>query len=73
MVPLRETSLYVHMPVDGTNLTIQEPNQFSRKWNSHKLNGPGLRYEVTVSMGGMDIVSVAGPYYCGKNPVVNIY
>lgn len=61
------------MSVDGTDCPIQEPQPFSSKWFSHKLNGPGVRYEVAVSTGGGDIVWVSGPYACGRNPDVKIY
>ena len=36
--------------VDGTDFRIQEPMSFSKEWSkqsdSHKFNGPGLRFEV---------------------------
>jgi len=54
------------MTVDGTDCPIQEPSPFSRKWWSHKFNGPGLRYEVGVCIQTGDIVWVNGAYPCGR-------
>ena len=34
--------------LDGTDVSINEPSPFNNKWYSHKLNGPGLRYEVGI-------------------------
>ena len=39
---------------------------WSKKWFSHKFKGPGLRYEVAVSIKKGDIVWIAGPYIWGK-------
>jgi hypothetical protein len=38
--------------VDGTDFRINEPTDFSTKWFSHKFKGPGLRYEVAISIKG---------------------
>ena len=58
--------------MDGTDFRIEEPVPFDRKWYSHKFNGPGLRYEVAVSIQCADIVWVNGPYPCGEWPDLRI-
>ncbi len=52
-------------------LTVQialffEPAPFSSRGYSHKLKGPGLRYELGVSIGQGNIIWVHGPWPCGK-------
>ena len=58
------------MSVDGADFMIQEPWPCNRgassKWYSGKFDGPGLRYEVGVSILSGDIVWVNGPYLPGK-------
>jgi hypothetical protein len=44
---------------------IPEQFPFDKKWYSHKFHGPGLRYELAVSIFGGDIVWVNGPFPCG--------
>lgn len=51
--------------VDGTDCPINEPSPFSPRWYSHKMNGPGVRYEVGVCIQTSWIVWVSGPYPCG--------
>lgn len=58
--------------VDGTDFKIEEPQPFACKWFSHKFKGPGVRYEVSLSLEGCDIVYVNGPFPCGV-PDINIY
>ena len=36
--------------VDGTDFEIQQPKPFSKIWYDDKHNGPGVRYEVAVSI-----------------------
>ena len=45
-----------------------EPTPFDPKWWSHKFHGPGLRYEVAVSIYSGDIVWVNGGLPCGQWP-----
>jgi hypothetical protein len=54
--------------VHGTDFRINEPTDFSTKWFSHKFKGPGLRYEVAISIMGGGIVHIQGPNPCGKWP-----
>ena len=42
-------------------------------WYSHKFNGPGLRYEVAISIQGGDIVWINGPFPCGSWPDIKIF
>ena len=50
-----------------------EPNPFNRSWYSHKFHGPGLRYEVGVSISTGNIVWVNGPFPCGEYPDIKIF
>lgn len=61
------------MSIDGTDVPIEEPSPFSKIWYSHKFSGPGLRYEVGVSIKGCDIVWVHGPFPCGSWPDIKIF
>jgi hypothetical protein len=58
--------------VDGTDFRIQEPSPFNPKWYGHKFNGPGLRYEIAISIQRGDIVWVHGPFPCGAWPDLRI-
>jgi hypothetical protein len=59
--------------VDGTDFKIQEPTPFWKGWWSHKFNGPGLRYELGISIQSGDIVWAYGPFPCGKWPDITIF
>ena len=59
--------------VDGTDFKICEPTPFNRMWYSHKFKGPGLRYEIGVSIQGGDIVWTNGPFACGFWPDISIF
>ena len=59
--------------VDGTDFEINEPSPFSPGWFSHKFKGPGLRYEVALSIASGDIVHVNGPFPCGNYPDITIF
>jgi DDE superfamily endonuclease len=61
------------MTVDGTDFRIEQPTPFSTRWFSHKFKGPGLRYEVAVSILGGDIVWTNGPFPCGAWPDISIF
>jgi len=45
---------------------------FSPRWFSHKFNGPGLRYEIAVSLSSGQIVWAHGPFPCGAYPDIKI-
>lgn len=59
--------------VDGTDCPINEPSPFCTGWYSHKLNGPGVRYEIGLSIKKGHIVWVNGPFECGKYPDIAIF
>jgi hypothetical protein len=42
--------------VDGRDFQIFEPEPFDSKWFSQKFKGPGLGYEIDLSLEGCDIV-----------------
>ena len=52
---------------------INEPRPFEAKWYSHKFNGPGIRYEVGISIYRGWISWVSGPYPCGSWSDVSIF
>lgn len=64
------------MTLDGTDCPIQEPGSttgnFSPRWYCHKTHGPGIRYEVGVSLQCGDVVWVNGPFPCGSYPDLKI-
>lgn len=52
--------------MDGTDCPIAEPQPFCSDWYSHKINGPGLRYEIALSIYESKLVWVSGPFPAGK-------
>lgn len=62
----------MHVSLDGTDFRICEPTPFNQKWFSHKFHGPGIRYELGVSIGGGDIVWASGGFPCGEWPDIKI-
>ena len=52
--------------VDGTDCPVFKPWPFSKKMYSHKLNGPGLKYEVAVCLKTGQIVWISGPFVGSK-------
>lgn len=63
----------VYCSVDGTDCRINEPFPFSGKWFSHKFNGPGVRYEIGVSVADGEIIWCNGPFPCGQYPDISIF
>lgn len=63
----------LHITVDGTDCKIYEPSPFCTGWYSHKFHGPGLRYEVGLSISEGFLVWVNGPFACGYNPDQKIF
>lgn len=59
--------------IDGTDVPIEEPKPFSTSWYSHKFCGPGLRYELGVSIKSGNICWVNGPFPCGSHPDDKIF
>lgn len=56
----------MNVTLDGTDFKIREPQPFNRKWYSHKFNGPGIRYEIGLSIVEGDIVWASGGFPCGE-------
>ena len=52
--------------MDCTDCEIEDPTDFDEIWYSHKLNGPGVKYEVGVSIREGNIVWVFGGIPCGE-------
>ncbi len=53
---------YIFNSLDGTDFKCTEKEDFpeNRRWYSHKFNGPGLRYEIALSIKTGDIVWAYG-------------
>lgn len=64
---------FCQVTVDDTDFCILEPSPFSSMWYSHKFKGPGLWYEVAISILGGDIVHINRPYACGIWPDIGIF
>jgi hypothetical protein len=58
--------------LDGSDFSIFGQYPFSGSWFSHKLKGPGLRYEIGLCIQTGWIVWAAGPYPCGLWPDLRI-
>ena len=61
------------LSVDGTDFKIPEQTPFWSGWRSFKFNGPGLRYEVAVSIQTGFICWINGPFAPGPFPDINIF
>ena len=59
--------------MDGTDLRIYEPTSVDAKWFSNKFNGPGLRYELALSIASGSIVWAQGPFPCGTHSDLQIF
>lgn len=53
--------------VDGTDCLVFEPWPFSKAMYSHKMNGPGVKYEVAVCLKAGRRVWTNGPFVGSKN------
>jgi len=62
----------MHVSLDGTDFRIREPTPFDRKWFSHKFKGPGIRYEIGISIIEGEIVWASGGFPCGEWPDLKI-
>lgn len=62
----------MHVTLDGTDFRIMEPTLFNPKWFSHKTHGPGVRYEIGISIANADIVWASGGFPCGEWPDIEI-
>ncbi len=61
------------MCVDGIHFKIFEPSPFSKDWNSHKLGGAALSYELVTCIATGDIVGYNGPFPAGKWNDIKIF
>lgn len=61
------------MSVDGTDIPIYEPSPFTPSWFSFKLNGPGLIYEVGLSIFKNKILWINGPFCPGNHNELQIF
>jgi hypothetical protein len=54
--------------IDGTHCLIEEPRKFpDSKWYSHKFHGPGLTYQIVLSLHESKVLSIIGPYPAGNS------
>ncbi len=56
----------MRVSLDGTDILIEEPQPFNKKWFSHKFNKAGVRYEIGISIVGGDAVWASGGMPCGE-------
>jgi len=63
---LKNSNSNMHVSLDGTDYRIREPQPFNRKWYSHKFKGPGIRYEIGISIVEGEIVWASGGFPCGQ-------
>lgn len=60
----------VPISVDGTHFRIHEPKQYpSAQWYSHKFKGPGLSYEIALSIHESQIAWSNGPFPAGVSDI----
>lgn len=64
---LRDIGCICKITVDGTDCPIEAPQPFDPANCSHKLNGPGVRYEIGIGIQIGWIVLVNGPFQPGPN------
>jgi hypothetical protein len=53
--------------------SVPEPRPFSTDNFSHKFNGPGIRYEVALSIYSAEIISINGPFQPGVHNDLEIF
>ena len=63
-----DTGRAAKVTVDGTDFRTVEYKPFNRGRWSHKFHGPGLRYEVALSISNCHIVHINGPFWAGSWP-----
>jgi hypothetical protein len=58
------------LSVDGTHCHINEPRKTpSSQWFSHKLNKPGVGYEIAVDLTDSKIAWINGPFPAAKHDI----
>lgn len=53
--------------IDGMDCMVNEPWPFQKKWYSEKFNGPGVKYEVGISIAQGEIIWINGPFVASTN------
>ena len=54
--------------IDGTHCSIKEPRlEPSRLWYSHKLNKPGVAYEIAIDVFENKVAWINGPFKAGES------
>jgi len=61
---LNQESIFLFQLWHGRSINEQSP--FSPRWYTHKLNGPGLRYDIGLNIATGDVVWAYGGYPCGS-------
>ena len=61
------------MSIDGSDFIVTEPTPFHGSWFSHKFNGPGVRYEIAISIEIPKIVWSNAPWLCGTYSDLRIF
>jgi DDE superfamily endonuclease len=57
--------------VDGVHCSIEEPRKVpSKKWFSHKSNGPALTYQVVIALRENKVLFISGPYPAGQSDII---
>ena len=59
--------------VDCTDCLVDEPQPFSKKFYSSKLNHAALRYEIAVALYSSNIVWASGPHLPGEKNDLTIF
>lgn len=54
-------------------IPVYEPTPFETKWYSHKVNGPGVRYNVEICIASGHIEWVHGPFPCDAYSDLKIF
>jgi hypothetical protein len=68
--PLNHDPTVLFGSLDGVHCHIEEPKKFpSTKWYSHKFHGPGLTYQIILSLHEDKVLSVVGPFPAGMHDI----
>ena len=54
---------------DGTDFSIYEPSPFQQIWYSHKFKGPGIRYEVGVTIETQKLFGQTTPGHAARTVI----
>lgn len=65
-----DNDVYFVGSIDGVHFRINEPRKEpSSSWFSHKSNGPGLTYEIVMSIYTSKVLWANGPFPAGKSDI----